>query len=166
MDGHLQCGGRNVRERYFIADVTGKTGALAKGYNPNPVGLRRVGGWTDQHFNSKADCVIMADLIALRALLTYRTDTVTIPGFPGIQVDDQVRIFEQVTAEGYLHYVKGISSDLDLETGKWTYSLDTQWLGENPTRKWIFKPENLQEETKKYLKYLRIVDPVPGTGGG
>jgi len=157
--------GRNVREKYFIADTTGKVGALVKGYNPNPVGLRRVGGWTDQHFGSKAECRIMADLIALRALLTYRTDQVVIPGFPAIQVDDQIRIFEQTAAEGYLHYVKGISSEMDLETGRWTYTLDTQWLGENPHTKWIYDPKKLSDETRKYLKYLKIVGDSPANPG-
>lgn len=143
---------RNVRERYFIASTDGKTGALSVGYNPNPTGLRRVGGWTDQHFGSDAECQIMADFIALKALMAYRVDTIQIPGNPRIQADDQVRIFERVTGEGYLHYVRGISSSNDLETGVWTYDLDTNWLGEAPFTKWAFDPTKLSAELQAYLQ--------------
>lgn len=146
--------GRNVRERNFIASVNGRFGALARGYNPNPIGLRRVGGWTDQHFLSTAECQVMADLISIRQLFTYRTDQLTIPGYPVIQVDDQVRIFEQVTGEGFIHYVKGIQSSLDMEAGAWNYTLDTYWLGETPFTSWAFDPKNLAPETQTYLDAL------------
>jgi hypothetical protein len=142
---------RNVRERYFIASTDGKTGALAAGFNPNPIGLRRVGGWTDQHFASDSECLMMADMIALQALMTYRVDTVQIAGYPGIQVDDQVRITEKVSGENFLHYVRGISSTNDLETGVWTYDLNTNWLGVDPFSTWLFNPSELSTELQQYL---------------
>ena len=145
---------RNVRERTFVSNTTGTFGALAKGWNPNPIGLRRVGGWTDQNFETEEECLVMAEMIALRQLFAYRSDQVTISGFPGIQVDDQVRIFERVTSEGYIHYVKGIQSSLDHQSGEYTYALDTHWLGEQPFTAWVFDPEALSAETKDYLRGL------------
>lgn len=148
--------GRNVRERNFIASVDGRYGALNRGFNPNPIGLRRIGGWTDQHFLSTAECQVMADLIGIRQLLSYRTDSVTIPGYPVIQCDDQVQIFEQVTGEGFVHYVKAINNSLDMEAGSWTYTLDTNWLGEKPFGSWAFNPAELAPETQTYLDSLKI----------
>jgi hypothetical protein len=142
---------RNVRERYFLASTDGKTGALSAGYNPNPIGLRRVGGWTDQHFASDNECQLMADMIALSALMTYRVDTLQIAGYPGIQVDDQVRITEKISGENFLHYVRGISSNNDLESGVWTYDLNTNWLGIDPFSTWIFDPAQLSVELQQYL---------------
>ena len=96
----------------------------------------------------------MADLITVRQLFQYRRDTVEIPAHPGIQVDDQVRIFERVTSEGFVHYVMGISSTNDMSTGQWTYSLQTHWLGEDPEKKWIFDRSQLSEATIDFLDEL------------
>lgn len=154
MDISTRLTSANIRERTFISNADGTVGGMAKGWNPNYIGMRRMGGWTDQGFESDAEARRMAETIALRQLFTYRTDTVTIPGYPGIQIDDQVRIFERVTSEGYIHYVKGIQSDLDLESGNYTYGLDTHWLGESPFRQWAFDPRQLSRETQEYLANL------------
>ena len=146
---------RNVREKVFVANVTGKYGAVAKGYNPSPAGLRRVGGWTDERFDSTKECQVMADLIAVRQMFEYRTDTLTIPGNPAIQVDDQVQIIERISGETYVHYVRGIKSAWDALTGKWTYDLDTHWLGEEPGGTfWASDRMKLSAEAKSYLNNL------------
>lgn len=145
---------RNIREKVFVANVNGRLGAVVKGHNPYPSNLRRVAGWTDQHFETQEECIVMADLITLRQLFTYRTDTVVIAGNPAIQIDDQVRLYERVTNEGYLQYVDGISSSWDLETGEWTYQLSTHWLGDAPFGSWVFDPANLDPATQQYLQTL------------
>lgn len=145
---------KNVRERVFVANVNGRKGAVVKGYNPYPSRLRRVAGWTDQHFETNRECRVMARTIALRAMLTYRENTSTIPGHPGIQIDDQVELVERVTGENYRHYVKSISSDFDMTQGKWTYTLGTHWLGNDPTGNWWFKADELTSAEKKYLGLL------------
>jgi hypothetical protein len=145
---------RSIRERIFVGNLAGQVAGMSKGHNPYPSGLRRVGGWTDNHFKTAAECKIMADLIGLRQLFTYRTDKVRIPGNPAIQVDDQVRIYERITEEGYLHYVTGISMSWDLESGRYTYDLDTHWLGETPFSNWTFDPAGMAAETKAYLQAL------------
>ena len=146
---------RNVRERIFIANVTATQAGMASGFNPNETGLRRVAGWTDQHFQSQEECQVMADMIALRQLFRYRSSQVTIPALPAIQIDDQVRIWEEVTSEGYLHYVRGVSSTNDLEGGSWTYDLTTHWLGEDPFESWVFDSSTFAEETQAYMEALR-----------
>jgi len=145
---------RSIRERVFVANLAGNFGAAVKGLNPYPSGLRRVGGYTDQHFLTEAECRIMADLIVLRQLFTYRTDTVRIPGLPAIQVDDQVRLVERISEEHYLHYVKSVSMEFDMKAGTYTYSLGTHWLGAAPFNNWTFDPANMSAETKAYLQAM------------
>jgi hypothetical protein len=142
---------RNVRERVFVANTTGREGAVSVGFNPFPSGLRRVGGWTDQNFDDAEECQIMADLVTLRQSFQYRKDGLTIPGNPAIQIDDQIKIVERTTGETYIHYVNGITSTWDATTRKWTYELQTNWLGENPFDRWFFDPSQLAEETRRYL---------------
>ena len=154
MDVGTKLTSANIRERTFVSNADGTVGGMAKGWNPNPIGMRRMGGWSDQGFETNAEALTMAETIALAQLFTYRTDQITIPGYPGIQIDDQVRIFERVTSEGYVHYIKGLSSSLDLESGQYTYSLDTHWLGESPFKKWAFDPKQLSKETQDYLANL------------
>jgi hypothetical protein len=166
IDLRAKLSSRNVRERIFVSDTTGRHGGMAKGWTALALGMRRVGGWTDQNFETSEECQVMADMIALRQMMTYRTDTITIPGYPAIQVDDQVRIFERTTADTFVHYVKSIGSSLDMLDGSWTYDLETQWLGERPFDRWAFNPEDLSEETQYYLSRLFSLQPqygeVPG----
>ena len=124
--------GRNVREGIKVSDSAGKFESWQKGWNPNPVGLIRTGGWVDANFASKEETALMAEMIAVRQLFKYRTDTITIAGYPGIEIDDQVRVLEATTSEGYLHYVEGITSTIDLQAGTWKMELSTHWLGDNP----------------------------------
>jgi hypothetical protein len=145
---------RSIREKIFVANISGQIAAMANGHNPYPSGLRRVGGWTDQHFQTVRECQIMADLITLRQLFTYRTDKITIPGNPAIQVDDQVRVYERISEEVYLHYVIGISMSWSLETGKYVYDLDTHWLGDSTFDNWTFNPAELSAEAQQYLRSI------------
>jgi hypothetical protein len=141
----------NIRERIFVGNAVGGMGVVIKGFNPYPVGLRRVAGWTDQRFNTKQEVRVMADMISARQMFTYRRATVTIPGNPAIQIDDQVRIFERVTNETYYHYVMGIKCELDMSTGEWTYDLDVHWLGEDPNDVWVVDVDVLDGATQQYL---------------
>lgn len=150
---------RNVREQVFIGTPDGKIAGTAKGMNPNPSGWRRVAGWTDQNFATKEECQVMADLITLRQLFTYRGDNLTIAGYPRIQINDQIRINERVTSESYIHYVKSINSELDMETGQWIYNLETHWLGERPYSAWAFDPKkDLLKVTQRYLQQVRGIN--------
>lgn len=78
---------------------------------------------------SKEEQELMAELIALHLWFARRLGQVSMLGNPGIEIDDQVRIFERVTAETYIHYVRAISSAMDVESGVYTMTLTTSWLG-------------------------------------
>lgn len=146
-----QLSSRSIREKVFVGNLAGQVAGMAKGRNPYPSGLRRIGGWTDQHFTTHDECQLMADLIVLRQLFTFRTDRVRIPGNPAIQIDDQVRIYERISEEGYLHYVQGVEMDWNLESGRYTYELSTHWLGQTPFTNWTFNPNALSDKTRAYL---------------
>lgn len=154
IDYNAKLSGRNLRERTFVSGTTGEVGHMAAGWNPNPIGKRRVGGWTDQHFETAEECKVMAEMISLRQLLTYRRGSVTIPGYPGIQIDDQIRIFERVASEGFIHYITGLQSTLNNETGEYAYNITTHWLGERPFKRWAFDPAKLSKETRDFLEGL------------
>lgn len=153
LDASIQS--RNVREGIFVGNAVGKLAAMVGGYNPNPTGLRRITGYTDQNFETVEEARVMADLIAVRQLFKYRQDQVVIPGFPGIQIDDQVRIFERVTSEGFVHYIKGVRSENDLQTGKWTNTLQTHWLGDDPNGRWVLDKSTLNSITVEYIDSLQ-----------
>jgi hypothetical protein len=153
---------KNVREGNYVGNISGKFGAWAPGWNPNPTGLRRSGYWSDDNFASYKECARTADMISIRQLFTYRQDRLRIPGFPKIQIDDQIRVLERVTSEGYIHYVKGIQSTLDMTTGEYYYDLTTHWLGFDPQAKWLVKTAVLRPMTQEYLTGLEKQNPVSG----
>jgi hypothetical protein len=149
---------RNLRERVFVANTTGKIGTVIRAFKPTGVNLRRTAGWTDQNFETKRETRVMADMISAQQMFDYRTSHTTIPGNPAIQIDDQVRIFERVTNETYYHYVTGISCSLDMEAGEFTYELDTHWLGERPSDAWVVKVDEMDQVTQQYLNTVGTKD--------
>lgn len=112
---------------------------------------------TDQHFKNKTETVVMADMISARSMFTYRLGQSVIPGYPKIQIDDVVRIYERVTNETFYHYVMGIKSELDVERGEWTYSLETHWLGTRPEDAWVVDVTELAGATQQYLAAIGYV---------
>lgn len=144
---------RNIRDNIFVANVNGKTGAVSEGRVATG-GFRRVGGWTDQNFETADECQVMADMITLRQMFTYRQNSIRIPANPAIQIDDQIQLEERTTGEAYKHYVSAISSQWDLEKGVWSYDLTTSWLGEEPSGIWAFKTDGLAQATIDYLTAL------------
>jgi hypothetical protein len=155
----MKMSSRNVRERVVVGNAAGNVAGVAKGMfgattGPFDSGQRRIAVWSDAGFTTANECQIMADLITVRQMFEWRTDTFTIPGYPRIQIDDQVRVFERTTSESFLHYVKGIESQIDIDEGRWVYNLNTHWLGEEPFVNWVFDPAKLGAETRAYLRAL------------
>lgn len=72
---------------------------------------------------------VMAELIALHLWFARRTGQITILANPAITIDDQVRVFERVTGDVWIHYVRGVSDNHDIQTGVWEQTLVTSWLG-------------------------------------
>lgn len=145
----------NVRERIFIGNVTGKIGVTVRGFNPSYEGFRRTAGWTDQNFKSKRETLVMADMIAAQQMFDYRRTSVTTPGYPRIQLDDQIQIKERVTNEFYFHYVLGIKSELNMEDGTWIYDLTTHWLGDDREDAWVVDVFGLNTATRNFLATLK-----------
>jgi len=139
------------RDKIFVANTDGTLGAVANGPSPIKSGTRRVAMWTDAGFKTSTECQVMADLISLRMLFRYETGKATIAGCPAIQVDDQIRIEERVTAHAQNHYVKGITSTLDNVEGTWRYELTTHSLGSPSDWKLTKQVAGLSPETKRYL---------------
>ena len=155
LDLSVSLNSANVRERIFVGNISGNMAGMAQGFNPNPTGLRRLTGWTDQNFQNAQECQVMANLIAIRQAFRYRTNRIQIMALPAIQIDDQVRVWDETTAESYIHYVRGISSVMDLETGQYRYDLTTHWLGDNPPNKWLFNSNKFAEETRAWLEDIK-----------
>lgn len=70
----------------------------------------------------------MAELVSLHIQRSLRQGSATIAANPAIQINDQIRIQERNTNETYIHYVRGVRSEHDLDTGVWTMNLNTNWL--------------------------------------
>lgn len=94
-------------------------------------------------FYTKLECQRMAELIGIKLLFSYRKGSAQILGHPGLQLDDQVRIFERVTNEYNVHYVSAISSNMDLVSGAYTMDVTTYWLGTDPDTDWFLKADGL-----------------------
>ena len=86
--------------------------------------------WVNGWFTNPAEQRLMAELISLHIWFQQRIGQVSCVANPCIQINDQVRIYERTTAETFIHYVRGISSNHDLETGEFTMTLTTNWLGD------------------------------------
>lgn len=145
---------RNKRDYVFVANVDGNYGATASGYDPYNIPLKRVSGWTDQRFASQEECRTMAELIALRQASKYRGGSVTIPGDPRIELDDQIVVRERVTATDYRFYVSGITSRYDSISGIYQYDLTLEWLGTED--EWLYNPwtMNLSSTTIAFINAI------------
>lgn len=158
-DISVKLSGRDVRERFYVATPNGEIAAGARGWNLNPIGLRRVAGWTDVNFDDtngggQAQAQTMAQLLAMHTMMRYRTTSVTIAGNPTIEPDDQVELVDAVTGEGYIHYVRGVKSQLDHSSGEYTFMLDTNWLGTKPGDDWfIDKYGKLNDNLQNLLDF-------------
>lgn len=100
-------------------------------------GMVRPAIWSNEVFNKPSEQQVMAELIALHIWFAQRQGSVTCMANPIIQIDDQIRIWERTTAESYIHYVRGISTSMDLDTGEYISTITTHWLGSEAT--WVIQ---------------------------
>lgn len=114
-------------------------------------------------FYTERECQRMAELVALFILFSYRKGSVTAPCHPGLQVDDQVRIFERQTYEHYVHYVSNIRTSMDLMSGEYTMEVTTHWLGKDPNTVWFVDKAQL---TPAVLQLPAIQKRVGREAGG
>ena len=98
----------------------------------------------------------MASLIAVRQALKFRQVTVEIPGNPAIQIDDQIVVRERVTGTNHLFYVSGLTNTYDAITGRYTYTLQLQWLG-TPARLMTVNDIQMADNAKAYLQAIGAI---------
>jgi hypothetical protein len=114
--------------------------------------------WIDNTFKDKEEQRIMAELINLQIWFSQRTGSVTCIANPNLCINDQIRIIERNTSETYIHYVRGISSSMDLDSGQYVMTLTTNWLG-NEDGEWVItsqKPDDLINPIKNISISERI----------
>lgn len=105
-------------------------------------GIVRPAMWVNGVFTNEDEQRIMAELIALHIWFSQRQGSVTCVANPAIQINDQVRIYERVTGESYTHYVRGVSTTHDLNSGTYTMNLTTHWLGDKES--WAITREDIE----------------------
>lgn len=93
-------------------------------------GLVKPAMWVNGFFLKAEEQKIMAELIALHSWFQTRVGQVTCVANPCLQINDQVRIWERQASETYVHYVRGVDSTMDLDTGSYMMTVTTHWLGD------------------------------------
>jgi LysM repeat protein len=121
-----------------------------------------VPGDASKLFYTEAECQRMAELTALFILFSYRQGSLTAPCHPALQLDDQIRIFERVTSEQNVHYVSGISTSMDLESGQYQMTVTTHWLGTDPNKDWFVNKATLTPAVKRLPAILKRIGKEAG----
>jgi len=119
--------------------------------------IPRVGLWISQIFTNPEEMALMAELISLYAWFSERTASTSCVANPCLQVGDQIKLYERYTSESFNHYISGINSSHDLQTGVWTYSLTTHWLGDKDH--WVITANAaLTGETDRFIEISERLD--------
>ena len=113
--------------------------------------------WVNQMFTNPEEQRLMAELIALNSWFSERVSSASCVANPCLSVGDQIRFAERNTSEYNVHYITGISSDHDLDTGIWTYSLQTHWLGDEDN--WVITADNVAAPVDG-RHFVQISEPV------
>lgn len=93
-------------------------------------GMVRPAMWASHVGTTEREQRAMADLVSLQTWFKTRQAQATMAANPAIGINDQVRFLERTTAETYIHYVRGKSTQFDRQTGSYTMTLTTHWLGD------------------------------------
>ena len=107
--------------------------------------------------NSQAEVSKFAFLVSLWIHWSYRKSKFRIPGMPALMPDDQIRIYERITSETYIHYIQGVRSTMDMDSGAWFMDIDTHWLGNGPDAEWVV---NIEEMPAALYAYLRAIGQI------
>ena len=115
--------------------------------------------------NAQAEVDKFAFLVSLWSHWSYRQSKFRIPGMPALMPDDQIRIYERVTSETYIHYIKGVQSTMDLDRGTWYMDIDTQWLGNGPDAEWLVNVTEMPAALYAYLDAIGQISDEVKEGG-
>jgi hypothetical protein len=92
-------------------------------------GLLKPVMWANYMLSSPDDQQVMATLLGNQLMFRQRIGSVVAWANPLFEVNDQCRIWERQTDEVYDHYLRGIDTDHDFDSGQYTMRLTTHWLG-------------------------------------
>jgi len=96
---------------------------------PSLRGIVKPAMWINDAFRDDEELHLMAELVNLQIWFSQRVGSATALGNPQIDINDQVNIKERNTSEVFSHYIRGHSSSMDLDTGSYTSTFQTNWLG-------------------------------------
>jgi hypothetical protein len=93
-------------------------------------GLVKNSLWTNEAFISPDEQSLLAQLVDLFSFMAERQGQLTCAANPTLCINDQVRIWERQTSDTYIHYIRGISTTMDLQSGEYFSTVTTHWLGD------------------------------------
>jgi hypothetical protein len=105
-------------------------------------GMVKPAMWINRTFSNVNEQEIMSELIAMHIWFQQRVGSVECLAMPALEINDQVRIMERNSSDTYIHYIRGLSTNMDLETGSYTMNLTTHWLGSDD--KWSVALSDVQ----------------------
>jgi outer membrane protein OmpA-like peptidoglycan-associated protein len=119
-------------------------------------GIVRTAMWVNEVFTNPVEQKLMAELIALQAFFSQRIGNVTTIANPALQINDQVRLIERNTSESYIHYIRSINSSMDLDSGVYVMSMQTNWLG-TADDNWVITRDNITDVLTR-IEISELVD--------
>jgi len=125
-------------------------------------GMAKVAIWSNEVFSRPSEQQVMAELIGMHVWFAQRTGQATCVANPCIQVNDQVRIWERVSAESYIHYVRGVSTNHDFDTGEYTMTLTTHWLGSDTS--WVIATDGSTDQNDYIVLSPEVISFLDNTG--
>lgn len=85
--------------------------------------------WSNEAFKNPREQITMAALMSMRLFFRQRQGSVRCPANPCLGLDDQIRVYDRIAGEHYIHYIQGMNTSMDLDTGVYTMDLTTHWMG-------------------------------------
>lgn len=85
--------------------------------------------WVQDAWENTEEMQVMAELIDMQIWFSQRTGSITTVGNPCIGINDQITVTERNTSEVFLHYLRGVNSELNNDTGEYKMTYTTNWLG-------------------------------------
>ena len=107
---------------------------------------------------ARAEVEKFAYLTSLWIHWSYRKASMRIPANPALDPDDQIRIYEAKTSEVYIHYILGINTTLDMQTGSYVQDIETHWLGNGPDAVWHVHKNEMPPALYAYLCQQEIIN--------
>lgn len=126
-------------------------------------GLLKPAMWVNGWFQHEEEQKIMAELIAMHIWFAQRLGQVTCVANPAIQINDQVRIYERQTSEVFIHYVRGVNTVHDLDSGRYTMTLTTHWLGTGEDWAITDNPDYVEDDDHFVLS-RNVIEWLQGAG--